>query len=508
MHVDNGTEVVARGPRRVWRIALLGTVAALALTLLAGSVTTLAWAGGLRDDGRLLPGTRIAAVDVSALTADEARAAVDEALADHLDRPVTVVHDDVEVTVTARELGARTDLDQALADATARTDQAGFAELVRARWLGIDPTGRDLAVTLDDDAVAATVADLAERIDRDPQDAGVDVEGATLTVVDAVDGQQLDVDAAIDQLTDTLADPDAEPRLELPVEVTTPAVATTRAQEVADATTAAVDAALDRSVTVTLEGDRREVTVGDLDPSIDREALIAAGLEGDLPDVDDVEPRVGDDALRGVIDGLASGKEVAARDAELTYRGGDFDVTEERVGAAVERGAAIERLRAALAGDTDEVALELATVRPSVTRDAFSTVVVLDRSAREVALYRSFEQVRSWPVAVGAPSSPTPTGQFTIGAKRFEPTWVNPAPDRWGRDLPARMGPGPDNPLGTRALNWNDASGRDTLIRFHGTPNEGSIGSATSNGCVRMFNSDVEELYEMVSTGTVVVSVS
>lgn len=506
--MENGTEVVARGPRRMWRIAVLGTVAALALTLLAGSVTTLAWAGGLRDDGRLLPGTRIAAVDVSALTVDEARAAIDESLADHLDRPVTVVHDDVEVTVTARELGARTDLDQALADATARTDQAGFTELVRARWLGVDPSGRDLAVTLDDDAVTATIADLVERVDRDPQDARVDVDGATLTVVEAVDGQQVDVEAASEQLRDALADPQADDHLALPVEVTTPDVATQDAQAVAEATTAAVDTALDRAFTVSLEGEQREVTVRDLDPGIDREALVAAGLAGDLPEADDVSPRVGDDALRGVIDGLASGKEVAARDAELTYQGGDFDVTQERVGAAVDRSAGIERLRAAVAGDTDEVALELATVQPRVTREAFSTVLVLDRSAREVALFRSFEQVRSWPVAVGAPDSPTPTGQFTIGAKRFEPTWVNPAPDRWGRDLPARMGPGPDNPLGSRALNWNDASGRDTLIRFHGTPNEGSIGSATSNGCVRMFNADVEELYDLVSTGTVVVSVN
>jgi lipoprotein-anchoring transpeptidase ErfK/SrfK len=72
--------------------------------------------------------------------------------------------------------------------------------------------------------------------------------------------------------------------------------------------------------------------------------------------------------------------------------------------------------------------------------------------------------------------------------------------------MPARIGPGPDNPLGVRAINWNRPGGGDTLIRFHGTPNEASIGTAASNGCVRMFNSDVIELYDLVSPGMTIIS--
>jgi lipoprotein-anchoring transpeptidase ErfK/SrfK len=73
--------------------------------------------------------------------------------------------------------------------------------------------------------------------------------------------------------------------------------------------------------------------------------------------------------------------------------------------------------------------------------------------------------------------------------------------------MPAQIGPGPDNPLGARAINWN-RNGADTLIRFHGTPNEDSIGEAASAGCVRMFNDDVIELYDLVETGMTIVSVS
>jgi lipoprotein-anchoring transpeptidase ErfK/SrfK len=247
----------------------------------------------------------------------------------------------------------------------------------------------------------------------------------------------------------------------------------------------------------------RTVSPRDLDASVDTDAVAAAALAGELGDV---EVGVGDEALHGVIGAVADGQEVAARDASLDVSEDGFDITSEQVGQGVDRGAATEELRAALAGGTDRVELSLTETRPSVTASSFGSVLVLDRSARELALYRDGDVARSWPVAVGASSSPTPTGQFTVGAKRFEPTWVNPARDRWGADLPERMGPGPDNPLGARALNWSDSAGRDTLIRFHGTPNEGSIGSATSNGCVRMFNADVIELYDLVSSGTVIIS--
>jgi lipoprotein-anchoring transpeptidase ErfK/SrfK len=62
--------------------------------------------------------------------------------------------------------------------------------------------------------------------------------------------------------------------------------------------------------------------------------------------------------------------------------------------------------------------------------------------------------------------------------------------------------------LGVRALNWNRPGGGDTLIRFHGTPNEASIGTASSNGCVRMFNADVIELYDLVPSGVTILSVA
>jgi L,D-transpeptidase ErfK/SrfK len=63
--------------------------------------------------------------------------------------------------------------------------------------------------------------------------------------------------------------------------------------------------------------------------------------------------------------------------------------------------------------------------------------------------------------------------------------------------MPPSIGPGPGNPLGTRAMPLN-ASG----VLIHGTPSSWSIGQNVSHGCVRMYMKDVEQLFDMVEAGT------
>jgi hypothetical protein len=84
--------------------------------------------------------------------------------------------------------------------------------------------------------------------------------------------------------------------------------------------------------------------------------------------------------------------------------------------------------------------------------------------------------------------------------KRRNPTWVNPDPSGWGASLPPRIGPGPRNPLGTRAMNLSTPG-----IRIHGTSNVASLGTSASHGCIRMSIPEAEELFEKVDQGTPVV---
>jgi lipoprotein-anchoring transpeptidase ErfK/SrfK len=100
-------------------------------------------------------------------------------------------------------------------------------------------------------------------------------------------------------------------------------------------------------------------------------------------------------------------------------------------------------------------------------------------------------------------------GEFTVGAKREWPSW-RPTPDMIERDPETYaqhaggMPGGLDNPLGARALYLFDAAGHDTYLRIHGTDKPRTIGTAVSNGCARLTNDHVIDLYDRVEIGTVV----
>jgi lipoprotein-anchoring transpeptidase ErfK/SrfK len=87
-------------------------------------------------------------------------------------------------------------------------------------------------------------------------------------------------------------------------------------------------------------------------------------------------------------------------------------------------------------------------------------------------------------------------GKTFVAAKVVDPKWI-PV----NGDDPVEGGD-PANPLGKRALylDWS-------LLRIHGTPSRGSIGSATSNGCIRMLNEDVLDLFERVHFGAPVYAI-
>ncbi len=141
-------------------------------------------------------------------------------------------------------------------------------------------------------------------------------------------------------------------------------------------------------------------------------------------------------------------------------------------------------------------------VHPEVTTAAFRQVLVLRQGQHTLDLYEDGQLTRTWNVAVGESGHRTPTGVYKVTLKRHMPTWVNPSPNGWGSGMPDRIGPGVNNPLGVRALNWSAPA-----IRFHGTAKESSIGTDASKGCVRLTNSDVVELYDLVDVGATIVSI-
>ena len=96
------------------------------------------------------------------------------------------------------------------------------------------------------------------------------------------------------------------------------------------------------------------------------------------------------------------------------------------------------------------------------------------------------------------------SGVAKVGRKAEWPSWT-PTPSIKARlDVPDFVGPGPQNPLGARALYLFEGN-KDTLYRIHGTNQPEYIGQAISSGCIRLTNEDVIDLYKRVKPNAVVV---
>lgn len=92
-------------------------------------------------------------------------------------------------------------------------------------------------------------------------------------------------------------------------------------------------------------------------------------------------------------------------------------------------------------------------------------------------------------------------GKSVVTRKAENPPWF-PTKDqkKKNKKLPDKVEPGATNPLGARAiyLGWS-------ALRVHGTIQPSSIGRAASNGCFRMHNADVIDLYKYVHIGAPVI---
>jgi lipoprotein-anchoring transpeptidase ErfK/SrfK len=193
---------------------------------------------------------------------------------------------------------------------------------------------------------------------------------------------------------------------------------------------------------------------------------------------------------------LAARVGTPAVDATLVVQARQLVAVPERPGLSIEPRRAADALAAAIAAGATSVELPVERIEPRVTRDDLGTAILVRRADRRLFLYEDGRLVKVYRVAVGAPDFPTPRGRFRIVRKRYMPTWGNPG-SAWAVDMPKMIPPGPNNPLGTRALDL-DAPG----IRIHGTNKDYSIGHAASHGCMRMHRWDIEDLYERVSVGT------
>lgn len=105
---------------------------------------------------------------------------------------------------------------------------------------------------------------------------------------------------------------------------------------------------------------------------------------------------------------------------------------------------------------------------------------------------------RVYPTSVPLTEEMTRRGRTAVTLKRLDPEW-RPTQSMLKRNpaLPPYVGPGPDNPLGIRALNlgW-------PAYLIHGTNDIRKIGRQSSSGCIGLFNEHIVEVYDRAQVGT------
>jgi lipoprotein-anchoring transpeptidase ErfK/SrfK len=190
------------------------------------------------------------------------------------------------------------------------------------------------------------------------------------------------------------------------------------------------------------------------------------------------------------------------RDASLDLSSGHVDPVRAAMGRRV-RARALERaVERTLLDSGPRGAVRVRTVlqRPKVTnRDLaarYPAIIVVDRGAFTLTLYKHLKRAKTYPIAVGMLGLETPAGLYHVQNKAIDPAWSVPN-SPWAGSLAGQVIPGgaPNNPIKARWLGIFDGAG------IHGTSEDGSIGSAASHGCIRMHIPDVEELYPQVPVG-------
>lgn len=103
--------------------------------------------------------------------------------------------------------------------------------------------------------------------------------------------------------------------------------------------------------------------------------------------------------------------------------------------------------------------------------------IKIDVADRKLSLFENGKLFKTYPIAVGKVTTPTPKGNFKI---------INKAEN-------------PGGPFGAKWLGLNAPNGD---YGIHGTNNPASIGKAVSNGCIRTYNQNIIEIYNLVPIGT------
>jgi lipoprotein-anchoring transpeptidase ErfK/SrfK len=198
---ENG-DVISK--RRRFHLPHLGRRWTLALSLF-GALLVLSAAGAAyatydysnEYEGRMLPGTTIAGVDVGGMDEAEALAAVRAAVRPELRRTIQVEWEGRTWPVTPAKVGANSTAGRAVEAALAASNETSFFQKMRMRVFGddLDHTG-DVAIRYPRQGARSFLEGIASSMNREAQDAELDYSTGWVKFVDAKEGRRVDVAAS------------------------------------------------------------------------------------------------------------------------------------------------------------------------------------------------------------------------------------------------------------------------------------------------------------------------
>lgn len=124
--------------------------------------------------------------------------------------------------------------------------------------------------------------------------------------------------------------------------------------------------------------------------------------------------------------------------------------------------------------------------------------LIVNKKTNELAYINEGQIQKIYKIATGKEDNLTPVGKFTVTVKAMNPYYRK-------KDIP---GGSRENPLGTRWIGFDAENTDGRIYGVHGNNNVDSIGQYITQGCIRMYNEEVDELYDHIPIGTQIAIVS
>lgn len=202
-------------------------IAVIAFATAALLLATAVWAYDSSQKDQIAPGVTVGGVEIGGRSADEARAVIEKKVVAPLDKPVVVSFEGERYRLTPKQLKTTADVDGMVDEAVDRTREGGLIDRI-SRYMQGSTVDADIEprVEYSQEAVDRFVADLADAINRDAQDATITPSGDSLTPTPGESGIALREDEMQDLITDEVETPGGGERLTALVDQTKPEVTT------------------------------------------------------------------------------------------------------------------------------------------------------------------------------------------------------------------------------------------------------------------------------------------